>query len=246
MPSIREQIKESIKPSTLHHAYVLIGGAISQPLIQAELERFLEKDLEIKRAGNADFFVETFEALGVDDVAHILDFSLRTALVQKKIVCITAHSITGPAQNSMLKMLEDPTGETIYFFILRSSAGLLPTFLSRVQTIRLNDISSNVKTNSNNSSDLSLEDIPTPGKFLSAPLAKRMDMIKEIMDKESKDLVSDFLIQLEQHVHAYMDKDSTLYPVLKVFETVGEYKHDVSVSNKMILEYVALKLPILK
>ena len=53
----------------------------------------------------------------------------------KKIFVISTNSITREAQNSLLKIFEEPTEGTHFFLILSSSRILIPTLKSRLHVI---------------------------------------------------------------------------------------------------------------
>ena len=55
---------------------------------------------------------------------------LKTAIIDK------AHLMNSEAQNCLLKLLEEPRGETLIILITEQPESLLPTILSRVQKIR--------------------------------------------------------------------------------------------------------------
>ena len=52
-----------------------------------------------------------------------------------------ADSMNPPAQNALLKTLETPPEDAMFFLIADSTSGLLPTILSRCQLVRFHDLS---------------------------------------------------------------------------------------------------------
>src|SRR5688572_2569819 len=80
--------------------------------ISIEAVRDLQKFLQLKTVGDKSF--------------------RRTVIVEY------AHSMTTEAQNAFLKLLEEPPADTLIILTANSSRGLLPTILSRAQTIAVN------------------------------------------------------------------------------------------------------------
>ena len=83
------------------------------------------------------------KSIGVDEVRDLIDaLALRPYEGGKHIVLIEqADRMTPSAQNALLKTLESPAGETMFFLITDAPGGLLPTILSRCQTVRFGDLS---------------------------------------------------------------------------------------------------------
>ena len=81
--------------------------------------------------------------IGVDAIRDLIDaLALRPYEGGKHIVLIEqADRMTPSAQNALLKTLESPAGSAMFFLITDSPGGLLPTILSRCQTVRFSDLS---------------------------------------------------------------------------------------------------------
>ena len=81
--------------------------------------------------------------IGVDEVRALIDaLSLRTYEGGKHIVIIEqADRLTPPAQNALLKTLENPAGEALFFLITDAPGAILPTIVSRCRTVRFHDLS---------------------------------------------------------------------------------------------------------
>ncbi|MEN9881044.1 MAG: hypothetical protein RLZZ308_227 [Candidatus Parcubacteria bacterium] len=89
---------------------------------------------EMKQNSPANvFFNQT--VLDIDTVRSIVAWNHRP-YDGKRVALISFHTITVPAQNALLKILEEPQKNT-YFILLTSNKGtLLPTLLSRVSEIQ--------------------------------------------------------------------------------------------------------------
>lgn len=83
------------------------------------------------------------KTIGVDEIRDLIDYlSLRPYEGGRHIAIIEqADKLTPAAQNALLKTLESPSGDAMFFLIADSAAGLLPTILSRCQAVRFSDLS---------------------------------------------------------------------------------------------------------
>jgi len=107
-----------INPKNLHHAYLLEGE--KENTFQALLD-FLDKDLNFSTVANPDFWLGDFDSLGIDDSREIKSFQSRKAFVgERKVLVIKTNFITHEAQNSLLKVFEEPTENTHLFLIMSS------------------------------------------------------------------------------------------------------------------------------
>ena len=83
------------------------------------------------------------KSIGVDEVRELIDaLALRPYEGGRHIALIEqADKLTVAAQNALLKTLESPSGETMFFLITDAPGAMLPTILSRCQTVRFSDLS---------------------------------------------------------------------------------------------------------
>jgi DNA polymerase III, gamma/tau subunits len=82
---------------------------------------------------------EDKKSIGVDEVSYLQEvFSVTAHDEGVRFFCVEdADSLTIQAANSMLKFLEEPTGETVGFLFVKNEQRILPTIRSRGQIIRL-------------------------------------------------------------------------------------------------------------
>ena len=235
---------KSILPDSiekLHHAYCLEGRREN---ILNILLKFLEDGLKFGVKGNPDFYSGDFDTLGIEEGRTINQMQSRRAVSSlRRIFIISANFITKEAQNSLLKMFEEPSGGAVFFLIIPSASILLPTLRSRMMIVNLNHIES-----SNNSLSTALFDIK---KFIKSPIAERLAMVKKIADKIADEEVSrsiavDFLNNLEREI---LDKSTSadakrnnLY-VFNEIDKCRNYAGDRSPSIKILLEHIALIMP---
>ena len=217
-----------------HHAYVIVGGAAEHD----DLILALSKKHKIKLAGNPDFTDRKYETFSIDDARALKSLAeTRPALAGGfRIFIVTTNGVTVEAQNALLKLLEEPGEHARFFLIVPSAHLLIPTIRSRVQILG--------SVAAMQSADGS-EAVKAAKAFLAAPVKKRLDLVKELMDqiakeKKSKQDAVDLLNALEEQVHAAGLKKNAA--ALESLLLAGTYATDRAPSMKMLLEYVALNV----
>ena len=82
------------------------------------------------------------KTIGVEEVRALIDaLSLAPYEADRHIAMIEqADKLTPSAQNALLKTLENPPGEVMFFLITDAPGALLDTIRSRCQTVRLGDV----------------------------------------------------------------------------------------------------------
>jgi hypothetical protein len=116
--------------ATLTHAYLIRGGDAT---VQGVLEGLTARGIVTR--GNPDCYAVSFESLGVDDVRTITDYASLAPLGERKYIIIEAKSATPEAQTALLKVVEEGTGRSAFFFIIEPGAFVLPTLASRCVTL---------------------------------------------------------------------------------------------------------------
>ncbi len=228
-----------LNKNLLHHSYLLEG---EKEYIFQELLKFFEKELNFSIQSNPDFWVEDFESLSIDNGRAIKDFqSKKSILGDKKIIVIKTNFISNEAQNSLLKMFEEPTENTHLFLIMPSAENLLPTLISRLNIIKYLNVGTRC-----------LQDQDLLEKFLKANIAKRFEMLKIFLpqkkgEKADKVGAINFLNQLEEKLFNEFKKESKTLDWENLFTEIRKgrsYLNDRSPSIKMILEHIAMLIPI--
>src|SRR3989344_5040327 len=219
-----QQLIDSYKRTkNLHHAYFFVGEPTQ---IFLELKSFLERNVGIKTSGSSDFWHGKFNTLNIEGARDITESQGRKDFGgAKKIFVIQADFITEEAQNSLLKVFEEPTAGT-HFFIISPQEILLPTLRSRVQVI------SNVS-----------ESQSTSRTVLDMKMVERLSLVKEITEgisdeeKTKQDAIT-LLNQIEKELNEKgVEKNSS---VLKVCEESRLSLYDRGAQVKIILENLML------
>ena len=83
------------------------------------------------------------KSIGVEDVRGLIDaLALKPYEGGRHVAVIeAADKMTPAAQNALLKTLETPPGDAMFFLITDAPGALLPTIHSRCQAVRLHDLS---------------------------------------------------------------------------------------------------------
>jgi len=220
-----DQFLKSYKNSGhLHHAYFFVGP--KDKIIQ-KLVEFSEKNLKIKLSGNPDFKVLRYENLTIDDARFISELhSQKNIGGGLMIFIISADFISLEAQNSLLKVFEEPAPST-HFFIVMPQNVLIPTLCSRMQIINI------------------LTEESKTGSILKMSLGERIARVKDltsaISDEEStkQDAIT-FLNNIEKEIYKLGTKEAFLK--LKACESARDSLYDRGAPIKMVLENLVLSI----
>ena len=225
-----------VSEGKLHHAYCITGDTKN---IFRDLEKFFEKELDFSIYGNPDFWYGEYDVMDVEDSRSLKELHLNKPIQgDKKIFVVSTNFITEKAQNAILKLFEEPSGDTHFFLIMPSTVNIIPTLRSRMIFIE----SENKKT-----SVIHVKD------FLKMSPKDRFEEIKKLMEsiadeEKSKIEVTGFLNELEREFRkdTNFTKDNQKIGLFEQIETIRQYASEQSPSLKMLLEYLALTLPIRK
>jgi DNA polymerase III delta prime subunit len=217
-----------------HHAHLIEGNSKE---ILPELFASIKKNFEIERQGNPDFSFEEMDSFSIDDARHLKETQGNSAFSNtKKIFVITTNSMTHEAQNSLLKVFEEPTPNTHFFIIIPSAQNILPTLKSRLLIV----------THKSRSKVFSKEDA---NKFIKSSPKERLEMIKNLVDEEDKgkmrvearNLLESILVIKRESVLSHKADSKTVSSLENMMRGLS-YLSDRSSSSKLILEQIALTL----
>ena len=209
----------------LHHSYVCVGDG---HLIEESIYSFLETECAIPVVGNPDVLLLEYDTLGIDDARFLRERQQHKAISgEKKFFIVSFTSITMEAQNSLLKIFEEPTEGTHFFIILDTIKKLLPTLLSRVQVEYFDTI------------DISEEAVRA---FLESSSKERLDFLSDIIESKNKAESVRLCSGILQVLHRHIDRED-VYTAIQNISFVLGYIHERGSSVKMIMEYMALSTP---
>lgn len=215
-----------------HHAYFIhsFKDAVHK------LKEYLKNKFNINHVNNPDFIHEKYNILGIDESRKIkvIQSARSFNIENRRIYIIEADSITLEAQNSLLKMFEEPNFGNHFFLIMPSVEILLPTLKSRLNIL-------NVAMQEND--EYWIKEVKN---FIKMNKKDRVDYVdgisKDISDeKMSKIDAIEFLKALESELYEEgINSDSKVS--LKAILKARDYINDRSSSIKQLLEYVALSI----
>ena len=211
-------------------AYVIRGN---EQALTVVLEK-LEKEQVIAR-GSPDLFLRAYRRFGVED-AEELRARARTKPVTgaHRVFALFVPAITTEAQNALLKTLEEPSADALFFFVVPSPETLLATVRSRVQTLTLVE-------KRHREIPLDIDD------FLAASSEKRLTMLKPLYEHdedEGRDMgnVIAFLQSLEEKFAKEKLTPATEQGIHAIYRA-RKYAGDKGSLLKALLEQVALLAP---
>ena len=131
-------------------------------------------------------------SIGIEEVRQIQKFLSRKPIRDGKntVIVTQAHLLTIPAQNALLKTLEEPPGNSLVYLVTPQPDSLLPTILSRVQITDL--------PNPPGHPDLSIS-LALFSKLQKAGVGERLKILEE--QEFTRETALKFLDKLEQLIH---------------------------------------------
>ncbi len=210
----------------LHHVYYFVEKDTGD--IVNKIKIFLEDVLKINTSNNPDFFYAKYDSFNIQNARELSQIeNRRDFLGNKKIFILELNFITEEAQNSLLKVFEEPSKDT-HFFIVSPQDILLPTFRSRMQVF--NEYNSKTSQSEN---------------FLSLSIKDKLNLVKEITEgikdeEKTKQDAIEFLNKIEFEL--YSDDVFKNADKLKICEKTRVSLYDRGAPVKMILENLVLNL----
>lgn len=209
------------------HAYLIAGGTEKRD----SLLKFL-KECGIEVEGNPDVYIREYLSFKIDDARELRERAMaRAVLGARRVFIVTTPAMTTDAQNALLKVLEEPYGDALFFFLVPSPSTLLATFRSRAQTLELdplNDVLPRTEA----------------ARFLQSTLERRIDMLKPLYqrnDGEERDIRGAILLlsALERELRGKSEAGEGIRAIYRA----RKYVTDKGALLKPLLEQVALLVP---
>lgn len=224
-------MKLDLNPQSLHHAYFIEGNS---ELVLPKLFSFLKDEMSVVFEGNPDAHISTHDTFGIDEGRLLKEQQANRAFDGgKKIFIISFNSITTEAQNSLLKVFEEPTEHTHFFLVSNTSNRILPTLKSRLIVIK-HEHEERVSS-------------VAGAEFLAMNLKDRLALITKISEDKDKKKA---LLLVQNIIGIYKNKKPLIQlskeerNTLNQLLTLEGYIEDRSSSIKMLLEHVAHIFPV--
>ncbi len=197
-----------------HHAIAYTADSLGSASIDAHLR--------IPSADVRHFVGESFSMSDARSLAR--EAETRPVSAEYKEFVIVAHKIAIDAQNALLKLFEEPPSAVRFHLITPASVTLLPTLRSRLSFQVVHDQNIDKENDAFTS-------------FVRSPYEQRMTLIAE--KAKEKDLQ-----WMEQIVQGSETLSRTSYELLPAILFVRRYMGYKGASMKMLLEHIALLLPV--
>jgi hypothetical protein len=192
-------------------------------------------------------------SIGIDDIRKFkkkLQFQPYESDNQVGLI-IHAQALSMEAQNSLLKILEEPGDQTQFILTVANERSLLPTILSRANKLYLQEDQKITGTTVFDNLDedlLSKLEIKT---FLHSPVEEKFQIIDEMVeaDKDNPELINFFTKELLNHyrqkLKAILKKDpassdSCIQSIENISKSADYMSHNVN--KKLALENLILQL----
>ena len=234
-----------INKENLHHAYLLLGNR--DFLLPKVIE--LIEGLGTTTVANPDFFKLEIDTFKIEDARNLKSLTSEKTFASgedtKKVFVIAANQFLLEAQNTLLKIFEEPAENVHFFVISGNEQAFIPTLLSRFFVIK-----------SEESISARQDLAEAENAFLNMNLAQRIEFIKNMLaeakeeDEEEgtadspRTVALNFLNGIERSL--YQKFLNNKFTKLEVFEHIFKVRHNLrqpGSAPKMLLESVALSIP---
>jgi len=192
---------------------------------------------DLKREGitvsGVDSYVRAYKRFGITEAHELRErTALRSIFSSCRVFVLSVPSMTSEAQNALLKTFEETPAGAMFFLLTPSPDTLLPTLRSRARVYDM--------TTKKNSGGVSSR----AKQFIDASVQKRLDMVRLLLEKDGEDqhdvgAMAEFLASLE---HALSQRRA--HPALRAVYRARRYLNDTGSLKKVLLEQVALLLPV--
>jgi len=236
-------LTKHLDKDNLHHAYLVEGLHENVvPKILAGLE-----NLGIKTEGNPDFIQIEVDSFKIEDARNLKSLRVEKSFSSdkgaKKVFLISANSFLLEAQNTMLKMFEEPIEDTHFFLVVPDASALLKTFVSRFYSISLEQELGGGHKEAERFIEMSVKDrMNFIKEFLVEPEENKDEEV--IVQNSTRAKAQSFLNALETVLYKKIPRGTLgKYGYFEQIFTAREFLRQPGSSTKSLLESVALITP---
>lgn len=201
-----------------HHAIVHISDSLAQAGIP---ESFLTQSNDVTHILRERFSIDDARELSLNALQKPIELPERVFVVVTKLLPVEA-------QNALLKLFEEPPARTRFYLIIPQEGMLIPTLRSRVSL--------------QTTTDHAVLKNEIFEAFLLASYAQRLETVLVLTKKKALADIENIL----QGAEHYAAKNSlTNGALLSTVAYIRSYSKTPGASMKMLLEELALTLPVL-
>ncbi len=219
-----------------HHSHLVVGPTEKY---YEKFRHMLRKKISEGDLDANDVWSRNFETLNIDDARAIKEVQNTRPTGPRRVMLVSLQAIQSEAQNSLLKLFEEPSSDTIFIVCAETQSIFLPTVLSRFNIIDAARADERYVDTDN----LAL-------RFLAASFKDRLDMLEPIIKEKERFVAINFLNNLEEVLYKKKSESSqsgaqSIDPA--IFEDIFSARHFLrsrSPSIKMILEHLASVIPV--
>lgn len=236
---ISAELQTALKNHT-HHAFLLVGDPKKN---FDELRLFFRKKISAGELESADLWLGEFETLSIDEAREFKSVQNTRPVGERRFMLVSLRTIQAEAQNSLLKLFEDPSSQTTFIVCASGPSIFLPTLLSRLNIISTHSHADRT------AAELSPESEKMMRIFLAGPIQKRLSLLEPIIKEKDKAAAEKFLNELEFFLHedkkAHLDmKQAETRFVFENIFSARRFLASRSPSVKMILENLCGIVPL--
>lgn len=154
------RIEQDVLCGNIFHAYLLAGpNSVGKFTVAKKLAGILQCEsdfchecktcLQVEKGAHIDTveMVDDGESIKIEAVRKLIERANMTGQSKYKVFIIQSiERMTREAANSFLKILEEPPASTVFILTTNNLAEILPTVVSRVRTIKFNNVSAEFLT----------------------------------------------------------------------------------------------------
>lgn len=211
---------------------ILIGT--DKTKIKEEIENLLSH--QKMNTSHPNLLIFEDDKLGIEQARKIKEHLSLKAYQGKSqaVVILSADNLTPEAQNSLLKILEEPPKDTIFIMGAQSEDAFLPTFLSRCQVRYLD------KTGAREPEEKYEEKYKEKiEKIINSSYEQRFMLIEKLEDKDK--FLTALVIYFREKL---LDQPKFASFIEDLILAQKWAKQNVNI--RAILEYIMLKMPLVK
>lgn len=180
------------------------------------------------------FFNHT--VLDIDTARSIIQWA-NTPYNDEKVALISFHTASIPAQNAMLKIIEEPRANVRFIIVTAHKESIIETLYSRLQHNHVDDMLSTKNTLLVDNALLFLSSFPSSRMKL--PFVTGLLTATDEEGRKDREGVKTFILTLTDILKKNKEYSAYTLETLQV----AMYASDPSASGKALIEYLSLLLP---